>query len=252
MRWWRRSSGPTIDEVTLDAIVAANVALAGPFDEPARRRLRELTAALVDAFGWETTDGMALTDEMRVTIAANAAVPVLEVGVGVYGGVRAVIVRPTAARTEGWRSGPSAGTVDDSPMWTTGVALPGTGPVAISWDAARHDSRHPERGHNLVIHEFAHKIDMHDGAADGTPPLRGPDLASWQAMLRAQYRGADDATAEVLGPYAFTNPAELFAVASEVFFCTPHRLADAAPTFYDALRSFYRQDPRAWVPRPAP
>lgn len=247
MSWWRRSRGPVVDPDAVASLVSSSVALAGRLDATARARLVDLTGELVDAFGWETTDGMVLTDEMRVIIAANAAIPVLELDVGVYAQVRAVIVRPSAARLSGRRAGPTAGTVDDSPMWTTGVAMPGTGPVAISWDTARHDSAHPGSGHNLVIHEFAHKIDMSDGDGDGVPPLRGPARAQWHAMVTDAFARADDAALEVLGDYAWTNRAELFAVASEVFFCTPARLASAAPALYDGLRAFYRLDPGAWV-----
>jgi MtfA peptidase len=246
MTWWRRSRGTVVDADVIEALVTSTVALAARLDPATRGRLVELTGVLVDAFGWEATDGMVLTDEMRVTIAANAAVPVLELDVGVYAQVRAVIVRPSAARSSGRRAGPAVGTVDESPMWTTGVAMPGTGPVAISWDAALHDSAHPERGHNLVIHEFAHKIDMSDGDSDGVPPLRGAARAQWHAMVTAEFSGADEAAHAVLGDYAWTNPAELFAVASEAFFCTPSRLAHAAPALYDGLGAFYGQDPRTW------
>ena len=96
----------------------------------------------------------------------------------------------------------------------------------------------------MIIHEFAHKIDMSDGYADGTPPLRGPALARWTPMLTDEYERTDGESADaVLDPYAWSNPAEFFAVATEGFFCVATRLADARPALYGALRDFYRQDP---------
>ena len=244
MPWWRSAHTPEIDSEQLNAVIDRNVALARRLGAPERELLGTLTVELLRAKDWEAANEFTLTPEITVTLAANAAIPILAIGIDVYDRVHTIIVRPTAARSSGLRAGPSAGTVSDDEVWTDGISLPDRGPVAISWDVARHESRHPAAGRNVVIHEFAHKIDMSDGLADGTPPLRGRNLTNWAALLADEYghhehRASDD----VLRPYAWTNPAEFFAVATETFFCTPHDLAAAKPTLYRALADFYRQDP---------
>ena len=244
MPWWRSAHSPEIDSEQLNAVIDRNVALARRLAAPERELLAELTVELLRSKDWEAANEFALTPEITVTLAANAAIPILAIGLDVYDRVRTIIVRPTVALSTGLRSGPLAGTVSDDELWTDGISMPDRGPVAISWDAARHESRHPSAGRNVVIHEFAHKIDMANGSADGTPPLRGPNLTNWTALLTDEYghhehRPSDD----VLRPYAWTNPAEFFAVATETFFCTPHDLASAKPTLYRALADFYRQNP---------
>ena len=244
MPWWRSAHSPEIDSEQLNAVIDRNVALARRLAAPERELLAELTVELLRSKDWEAANEFALTPEITVTLAANAAIPILAIGLDVYDRVRTIIVRPTVALSTGLRSGPLAGTVSDDELWTDGISMPDRGPVAISWDAARHESRHPSAGRNVVIHEFAHTIDMANGSADGTPPLRGPNLTNWTALLTDEYghhehRPSDD----VLRPYAWTNPAEFFAVATETFFCTPHDLAAAKPTLYRALADFYRQNP---------
>ncbi len=120
--------------------------------------------------------------------------------------------------------------------------MPG-GPVVLSWDAAAHD---PEI--NVVIHEFAHKLDMLNGAADGMPPLHaGMDRRAWSAAFKAAYEGFCDAVDRShdtwLDPYAAEHPSEFFAVISEKFFTEPKETRRRYPDVYDQLRRFYRQDP---------
>ncbi len=174
MPWWRSAHTPEIDSEQLNAVIDRNVALARRLGAPERELLGTLTVELLRAKDWEAANEFTLTPEITVTLAANAAIPILAIGIDVYDRVHTIIVRPTAARSSGLRAGPSAGTVSDDEVWTDGISLPDRGPVAISWDVARHESRHPAAGRNVVIHEFAHKIDMSDGLADGTPPASRP------------------------------------------------------------------------------
>jgi len=113
---------------------------------------------------------------------------------------------------------------------------------------ARH-TRHPERGHNVVFHEFAHKVEMLTGTIDGTPPL--PDQATldrWMAVCTSAYERLRAGTAgPLLDPYGGTNPGEFFAVATEVFFDRPVELADQHQDLYGVMQGFYRQDPAARV-----
>ena len=116
--------------------------------------------------------------------------------------------------------------------------------MIIAWDAARADARHPERGHNVVFHEFAHKLDMLDDLVDGTPPLAPDARERWIEVCTAEYEllrsGTDDS---LLSDYAAVDPGEFFAVVTEVFFDLPGELRAAKPDLYSVLRDFYRQDP---------
>jgi Mlc titration factor MtfA (ptsG expression regulator) len=123
-----------------------------------------------------------------------------------------------------------------------GEAMPG-GPVVISWDAAAYDSHI-----NVVIHEFAHKLDMLDGVADGMPPLHpGMDRRAWKRIFDDAYEGFCEAVERRsdtwLDPYAAEHPSEFFAVISEAFFEDPAETRRRYPEVYDQLRLFYRQDP---------
>ena len=122
------------------------------------------------------------------------------------------------------------------------------GPVILVWDAVKRTGRHPESGHNVVYHEFAHKLDMLDGRADGTPPLaerseiqRGSQVCSreYLALRERKVRGQEG----LLDAYGATNEAEFFAVATEHFFDQPSALRSRHPELYEVLQAFYRQDP---------
>ncbi|MDH4148815.1 MAG: M90 family metallopeptidase, partial [Acidimicrobiia bacterium] len=201
---------------------------------------------LVGALRWEGAAGFELDDESVVTVAANAAFVVRNIGLGVYRRVRSVVLWPRAQVTSTARRGPGGGAVDTSATGVIGL-VPGQGDtVALAWDAVRDQSRHPNLGRNVVVHEFAHAIDLADGWSDGLPPLQGADLRGFADMVEDQYRSAGRARSDAVLPgYAWTNPAEFFAVASEVFFCRPAALATSKPGLYHVLARWYRQDPAA-------
>ena len=124
------------------------------------------------------------------------------------------------------------------------------GPVLLSWSTAAFEARHPDRGANVVMHEFAHQLDMLDGVVDGTPPLDDPtDRARWIDICTAEFEALQRGEPSVLREYAATDAGEFFAVATEVFFSIPVELAADKPDLYDVLRAFYRQDPAARLNR---
>jgi len=248
---WRRSSTDSLpDESAIEKIIAANVRIAVRFGPELRQRLFAHVEELLRTKRWEAVAGSHLTNEILVTLAANAAIPVLSFDLWPYRQVKSIIVRPTASVSGGVRAGPVAGTYTDQPVDIIGEASPHSGPVSISWNAALADSRHPARGSNVVIHEFAHKIDMNDGYADGVPPLRGAALTNWQQVLDDEFHRTEGRDSDVvLRPYAWASPAEFFAVATEAFFCLPAHLAAAKPTLYAALSDLYQQSPAVdWLP----
>jgi len=212
-----------------------------------RDLLVQYTGALADGFRWEAARGFRLTDEVRVAIGSQAALLLLGLADGVenYGQVTSVIVHATTIVRTGehaWGDGLVA--EGDDPL--IGEAIH-RGPVVLAWDAVVQQALQPQRGENVVMHEFAHRLDMLDGLSDGTPPLADAhSLDRWVAACRASLeRLRSHAGPSVLRAYAETNPSEFFAVATEVFFTRPSALRDEDPDLYGVLRAYYGQDPAA-------
>jgi Mlc titration factor MtfA (ptsG expression regulator) len=212
-----------------------------------RDLLVQYAGALANGFRWEAARGFRLTDEVRVAIGAQAALLLLglEDGLDNYHQVTSVIVHATTIVRTGehaWGDGLVA--EGDDPL--IGEAIH-RGPVVLAWDAVVQQALQPQRGENVVLHEFAHRLDMLDGLSDGTPHL--PDAAAlerWVAACKGSLQRLRAHTApSVLRAYAETNPAEFFAVATEVFFTRPVALRDEDPTLYGVLRDYFRQDPAA-------
>ena len=160
--------------------------------------------------------------------------------------MHAIVVHPTTVVITGEHS-QVGGIVSDDPMPILGQANY-QGPVLIVWDEALNEARHPGRGHNVVFHEFAHKIDMLDGTIDGTPPLATrEELDRWvEVCTRVYGQVSAGEGGRTLRSYAGVNPAEFFAVATEAFFDDPRGLHHEHSDLYDVLRDFYRQDPLRW------
>jgi Mlc titration factor MtfA (ptsG expression regulator) len=229
------------------AIVEAHVAIWSALDEHEQATLEATSDWLLRHKHWEASNGFALSDEITVTIAAQAAVLVLGLDVHEFREVSAIVVYPTAMQSRGVYAGPIAGTIVDGIVPVLGEAHDGRGPVLLAWDQAHDAAQHPGRGQNVVFHEFAHKIDMLDSVTDGTPPIenRG-DLARWVEVCTEAYVALRaDIERPPLQPYGATNPAEFFAVATEAFFDVPMLLEQHEPNLYDILRDFYKQDPAA-------
>lgn len=216
-------------------------------DGSERGLLVEYAGALADGFRWEAANGFRLTDEVRVAIGAQAALLLLGLDDGVdnYSQVTSVIVHATTIVRTGehaWGDGLVA--EGDDPL--IGEAIH-RGPVVLAWDAVAQQALSPQRGENVVLHEFAHRLDMLDGLSDGTPPLAdGLALRRWADTCQASLqRLRSHAAPSVLRAYAETNPAEFFAVATEVFFTRGAALREEDPALYGVLRDYYAQDPAA-------
>ena len=233
------------------AIVESGVAMWRLLDDDERASLQDAADWLLRHKHWEASNGFSLDDEIRVTVAMQAALLLLGLDVTAYREVSAIIVYPTAMQSRGVYAGPIAGTVVDATIPILGEAHDRRGPVLLAWDQARATSREPGHGHNVVFHEFAHKLDMLDEISDGTPRLDGRVLGHhWIEVctepFEALRRGTDRPP---LQPYGATNPAEFFAVATEAFFDVPVALAHNEPALYSVLRDYYRQNPAARLTR---
>ena len=215
-------------------------------------RLRDLCVLFLDAKSIIGAQGHEVTPLQRVVIALQACVLVLNLDLAHYDGWESVVVYP-GEFIPGWEWEDEAGVVhrNDEPM--AGEAMR-HGPVVLSWPDVAASADWEAAGMNLVIHEFAHKIDMGNGDANGCPPLpAGMSVAAWRRTLAAAYDhfcarvDRDEVTA--IDPYAAESPGEFFAVLSEVFFAEPTLLVDEYPDVYAQFARFYRQDPAARVER---
>jgi Mlc titration factor MtfA (ptsG expression regulator) len=224
-------------------IVERRVQMFSALTPDEQQRLETIALDLIADKDWEAAHGFELTDDIVVTIAAQAALLVLELPADSFRNVSTILVQPSAVRLErAHRTG--KGMMSDDRMFIDGQAVFG-GPVMIAWDAARFEARHPGRGTNVVLHEFAHKLDMLDGTLDGTPLLADQaQRERWIEVCTRVYRAVEIGEGgEALRSYAGIDAAEFFAVATEVFFDRPHMLRDEHPDLYECLRDFYRQDP---------
>ncbi len=214
-----------------------------------QRRLEELTISFIDGHRWEAARGFTITDEMRVLIAAQACVLLLgfreevDQGIDLYGKVSSIIVHPSTLMMSGQRSTGTQGVMADGPYMLLGEAHM-RGPVLISWAAASSDAAHPRRGRNVVIHEFAHQLDMLDGIVDGTPPIADEATHSrWVEVCTREFQALRDGTSSpILDQYGATDHGEFFAVASELLFTRPAEMQSELPDLYQVISGFYRQD----------
>jgi MtfA peptidase len=224
-------------------------------------RLKELSERFLGFKHFSGTHGLEVTPAMQVEVAAQACILVLELGIEWYEGWSEVIVYPSQFAPER-EVVDEAGVVHltNDPM--AGEAWLG-GPVVLSYeDVALASDLEGVAGYNVVIHEFAHKLDMRNGDPNGFPPLHANmSRAAWKDAFSSAYEdfakqvdAAErlparrmEAALEALpmDPYAAESAAEFFAVGSEAFFETPELLAPAYPGVYEQLRLFYRQDPLA-------
>lgn len=235
---WRRKR--VLEKHSIDGALWNRATQGLPFIRESSR-LRELALLFMAEKQFTGAHGLEVTDEMRVAIAAQACLPILELGLDWYRGWTGIVVYPGDFRVQRTEMD-EHGVVHEWDDELAGEAMPG-GPVVISWDAAANDPHI-----NVVIHEFAHKLDMLNGHADGLPPLHpGMDVRAWSAAFKEAYEGFCDALERGkdtwLDPYAAEHPAEFFAVISEAFFEKPRETQRRYPAVYEQLKLFYRQDP---------
>ncbi|MBX6317033.1 zinc-dependent peptidase [Pigmentiphaga sp.] len=234
--------------------------------ENEREALRERVAWFLASKAMTGAGGQVLTDSIRLSIAVQACLPILNLDPGLYEGWSEIIVYPGGfliPRTDVDEDGVVHEYVEEA----AGEAWDG-GPVVLSWEDAGPGEERPP-GFNVVIHEFAHKLDLYDGAADGMPSLHAhPEIKPrlWRSVLERSFDAllerldaveaaippdVDPESAEAdpwyaqlpLDPYAATDEAEFFAVSSEAFFVHPEPLRQEMPEWYALLAHYYRQDP---------
>ncbi len=213
-----------------------------------RQRLREMATLFLDRKEFTGAGGLEVTDAMAVAVAAQACLPVLELGLHWYDGFVTIVLHPdeVVALRE---VTDEFGVVHEYEETLVGEAL-GDGPMMLSWRGVTDAADTSGPAYNVVIHEFAHVIELRSGEAGGIPPL--PDAAAvlhWRRVLESSHarfvRRLDDGLPTVLDPYAEASLSEYFAVACEGFFVAGAALREEDPYLYELLRGYFRQDPAA-------
>ncbi len=233
-----------------EAILRRNVGHYPRLAPGEQARLRDATRILVAEKTWEGCGGLFVTDEIKVTVAAQAALLLLGSDHDYYARVASVVVYPNTFRTPN----PEDDWEDD---WLSDTILSGQavyrGPVILSWDEVLAEGRDPTAGYNVVLHEFAHQLDFLDNVVNGTPPLDDPQLAArWRDVMQAAFdahRAALDRGEETFfTEHAADDETEFFADATEAFYCQPAAMRAEYPGVYELLEGYYRVDPLKWFP----
>jgi Mlc titration factor MtfA (ptsG expression regulator) len=218
-------------------------------DDDERGRLGELADWLLLDKRWEAARDFELNDEVRTLVSAHASLLILGLDESWYDAIGSIVVRGGSMTQRTGSTGPIRGIVNGSPQWIDGETHHGDGPLMVSWRAARREALQLRLGRDVVLHEFAHKLDMRDGTLDGTPILDGDEQrARWVEVCTAHYEEVRAGTSgSLLRSYAGTNVGEFFAVITETFFTRSVDLAEQKPDLYEVFSGFYGQDPAARV-----
>jgi len=211
-----------------------------------RAHLRELATLFIHRKTFTGVQGLAVSDEMALTVAAQACLLILKLDLDYYDGWIEIVLYPGAFQVEREHVD-GAGLVSHESRALSGESW-SHGAVILSWTDLAAELNSSDGGRNVVVHEFAHKLDMLNGSANGMPALH-PEM-EWAQWTSAFNRAYDELNRQLaahhhpsINPYAATDPAEFFAVVSEYFFTAPDVLIDHYPDVYAQLVLFYRQAP---------
>lgn len=216
-------------------------------------QLRRMSSLFLARKEFHGAGGFQVSDEVAVAIAAQACLPILHLGLQAYDGFVGIVVH--AGEVVAQREHVDEdGIVHQYEEELAGEAMEG-GPLMLAWSELSPDPLDSDAVYNVVIHEFAHVLDMQDGQADGVPPLPRAEREAWLAVLESEWGAfcevVDAGEDTLLDPYGAEAPEEFFAVACEAFFVAPADLLHEHPALYALLASYFRQDPAAAAPKPA-
>ena len=210
--------------------------------------LRRLASLFLHQKEFTGAGGIEVDDAMAVCIAAQACLPVLRFGLEPYRGFVGIVVHPDEVVARRVVTDDD-GVVHEYDEVLTGEAMEG-GPVMLSWHDVAEGGESAEWGYNVVIHEFAHVLDMGDGTANGVPPQDSPQAReAWIALIDTEFgrfcAAVDRGEETLLDPYGATAVEEFFAVAAETFFVTPNEMRAEHPALFGMLARYFQQDPAA-------
>ncbi len=212
-------------------------------------RLKERIQVFIAEINFIGCGGLFVTDEIRVTVAAQACLLILNLPNYTYPNAHQILVYPDAFVVNR-NFTDSIGVLQNQSQVLSGESW-SHGQVILSWQDTLEGAAIVGDGRNVVIHEFAHQLDQEKGYANGAPGLLGRDrYRSWSSVLGSEFATLQaqvgSQQSSLFSAYGATNPAEFFAVVSEVFFEQPRRMAEEHPALYAELGKFYRLDPLAW------
>jgi Mlc titration factor MtfA (ptsG expression regulator) len=251
LAWWRRQrDARTLARRAIPEALWRQTLADYPFlalrDASDVQALRELATLFLADKEFAGGQGLHVSDAMAVAIAAQACLPVLKLGLHCYDGFKGIVVHADVVVAQR-EIVDDDGVVHAYEEELSGEAMEG-GPVMLSWQDVADAGSSAEIGYNVVIHEFAHVLDMRDGVADGVPPLpRRAARDQWCQVLDAAFEAfcadVDAGTDTVLDPYGAESVGEFFAVAVEAFFVAPADFRDDQPQLYDLFKDYFAQDP---------
>ncbi len=232
-----------------EQIVEKNVPLYKHLPDSLKQELGGLVNVFIAEKRFEGCGGLEMTDEIKVTIAAQASMLLLSRKTRYFSKLRTILVYPHTYVAK-MVSSDGRITIDGYSVrlgesWQNG-------PVVLSWDSVTGGTRNIADARNVVLHEFAHQLDQEDGVADGAPILeRRSRYAAWAGVLSEEYEALQKKKKKrrrsVMSKYGATNPAEFFAVATETFFEKPRQMQKRHPDLYDELKDYYKLDPAEWL-----
>ncbi len=211
-------------------------------------RLQQLIQLFIAKKRFYGCGGLEITDEIKVTVAAEACLLLLNHGWKIYPGLMSILIYPSAfvAKREQQQDN---GTVSVASHSLLGESW-SNGKVILSWDDVERGAADFSDGKNVVLHEFAHQLDGQSGSTNGAPPLRRNSYRSWASVFSENFEDlrlrTENHQKTVIDDYGTTNPAEFFAVATETFFEQPDELYKHRPELYEELQRYYQLDPRVW------
>lgn len=228
-------------------ILNKNLPPYGKLSSPLRHQLQDDIRIFISEKSFEGCGGLILTDEIKVTIAAQACMLLLNRKTKCYPRLSSILVYPSTyvAGTNHSRGGQTGETsVRLGESWNTGA-------VVLAWDSVKNGSANFDDGHNVTMHEFAHQLDQEYGSSDGAPVLKNRSAYSaWARVFSKEYEKLRQKSARgrksVMDDYGASNPAEFFAVATETFFEKPVQLKRKHPELYKELYGFYKVNPLEW------
>jgi Mlc titration factor MtfA (ptsG expression regulator) len=228
------------------SILAEHVPYVRTLSEEDQRELEGLVQVFLAEKSFEGAGGLTLTDDIRVTIAAQACILLLHRETDMYPELDSIVVYPHPYRAKAQRREGMVVVESDEvrlgESWSRGT-------IVLAWDHVQRGASLLD-GHNVVLHEFAHQLDAEDGSVDGAPELGSrAHYRAWAQVLGAEYKELSDRVhagrRSDIDAYGATSPPEFFAVVTELFFEQPTKLRARHPELYEELRSFYNQDPGA-------
>ena len=230
------------------AMIENNVPLYKHLPEELKPQLHGLVNVFLAEKNFVGCGGQEISNEVKVTIAAQACMLLLNRKPRFFPKLKTIYVYPHTYVAKGVTN--DGGIMIEGKSVRLGESWQ-NGPVVLAWDSITGGARNVQDGQNVVLHEFAHQLDQEDGSADGAPILENhSSYRTWAAVLGEEYENLRDKTdhrrRSVIRKYGATNPAEFFAVATEAFFEKPKQMHKRCPDLYEELKNYYKLDPLQW------